>query len=146
MNPGSDFIAVDATGGYGAGVEDMLKQMGMSVNPVNFASKASDERYFNKRSEMWYEMAEWVKRGGSIPKDPTLVKELTAPHYYIQNGKFRLEEKDIIKKRLGFSPDIADALALTFFMPETPRDSSMLEMMGVKEDRKKQDWNALGGR
>jgi hypothetical protein len=63
---------------------------------------------------MWWEMAEWVKAGGSLPQIPELARELSAPTYWLQGGKLRLEEKDQIKSRLGWSPDIADALALTF--------------------------------
>ncbi len=119
-NWGSEMECVDDTGGYGAGVIDALLQAGQSPIPVNFSSRAIDPRYFNKRSEMWFEMANWVKRGGALPPDPELAAELTAPTYTFQAGKFRLEEKEQIKARLGFSPDKADALALTFAYPEMP--------------------------
>ena len=36
---------------------------------------------------------------------------------YDSRGRLQLEEKDEIKKRLGRSPDLADALALTFAEP-----------------------------
>lgn len=111
---------VDDTGGYGAGVIDMALLAGHSPVPVNFSGNATDPRYFNLRSEMWFEMADWIKRGGALPNIPILKRELVAPTYTFQNGKFRLEEKDQIKKRLGFSPDHADALALTFAIPEMP--------------------------
>jgi hypothetical protein len=65
-------------------------------------------------------MAEWVKRGGALPNLPELVAELSEPTYTFSGGKFLLEEKDQIKKRLGRSPDLADALALTFAMPDMP--------------------------
>jgi hypothetical protein len=65
-------------------------------------------------------MAEWIKRGGAIPKSGTLARELVSPMYFIRNGKFMLESKDQIKERLGFSTDEADALALTFSLPEMP--------------------------
>lgn len=111
---------VDDTGGYGGSVIDSMIQYGMNPVPVNFSGKADDPRYFNKRSEMWFRMADWVKRGGMLPKYPPYVRQLTTPTYTFQNGKFRLEEKDMIKKRLGFSPDDADALALTFAITEMP--------------------------
>lgn len=117
----SEVEIIDDTGGYGAGVIDSLIQAGHGPIPVNFSGKAIDPKYFNKRSEMWFEMANWVKRGGALPPIQSLVKELTAPTYTFQNGKFRLEEKDQIKKRLQFSPDMADALACTFALPEMPR-------------------------
>lgn len=115
---GSQMELIDSTGGYGAGVEDALMQTGCPAVPVNFSSAARDPRYFNLRSEIWFKMAEWVKMGASLPKHERLAKELVAPTYTFQGGKLRLEEKDQIKKRLGLSPDFADALAVTFAMPE----------------------------
>jgi hypothetical protein len=116
----SEMEFVDDTGGYGAGVIDALLQSGASPVGVQFAGKAIDSRYLNKRAEMWFLMAEWIKRGGGLPRMPELVGELTVPTYYFKNGKFQIEEKDQIKDRLGRSPDLADALALTFALPEMP--------------------------
>lgn len=121
----SEIEFVDGTGGYGAGVIDSYLQAGEVAMEINFSGKAIDPRYFNKRSEMWFEMAAWVKRGGCLPNDPQLAKELSAPTYTYQNGKFRLEEKDQIKDRLGYSPDKADALCLTFALPETPQSVAL---------------------
>lgn len=115
----SELELIDATGGYGAGVIDFMIQSGGAPLAIQFAGKADDSRYLNKRAEMWFRMAEWVKRGGVLPSDPELQKELTAPTYFFgPNGKFQLESKDQIKSRLGFSPDKADALALTFALAE----------------------------
>ena len=113
---------VDDTGHWGHGVVDNLLTAGVSVIPVNFADKqCNNPRYFNKRTEMWFEMAEWVKRGGCLPNMPELIPEFTVPTYYFQDGKVRLIEKDEIKKELeGRSPDYADALALTFALPDMP--------------------------
>jgi len=117
---GSELEFVDDTGGYGGGVVDSMLQNGMSPIPVNFASRATDSRYRNRRAEMWFSMADWVKNGGALPNMPDLIRELTAPTYTFINGKFQLEEKSQIKTRLGFSPDLADALALTFSLVEQP--------------------------
>ncbi|MBA3638644.1 MAG: hypothetical protein M3541_00295 [Acidobacteriota bacterium] len=81
-----------------------------------------DKRYKNRRAEIWFEMAEWIKRGGALPNLPELVAELVTPTYTFNGGKFQLEEKDQIKRRLGRSPDLADALACTFAMPDMPND------------------------
>lgn len=111
----SDVEFIDDTGGWGAGVIDSMLQGGYAPHSVNFSGKAIDPRYMNKRAEMWFEMAEWIRRGGAIPNDPQLQKELTAPTYTFMNGKFQLEPKDQIKARLGFSPDcfVAGTLVLT---------------------------------
>lgn len=116
----SEIEFIDDTGGYGAGVIDALLQAGGSPIGVQFAGKAVDSRYLNKRAEMWFLMAEWIKRGGTLPNIPELVGELTTPTYTFKNGKFQIEEKDQIKDRLGRSPDLADALCLTFALPEMP--------------------------
>ena len=129
---GSEVELIDDTGGFGGGVIDSLLQAGVSSVAVNFASKADDSRYLNKRAEMWFRMAEWVKRGGCLPDIPELVRELTAPTYYFQNGRFQIEPKEQIKERLGASPDLADALALTFALPEAPSSSSLFTLPGAK--------------
>lgn len=129
----SEMEFIDDTGGYGAGVIDSLIQAGHTPTPVNFAGKAIDPRYVNKRAEMWFEMANWIKRGGSLPNMPELTRELTTPTYTFHNGKFKLEEKDQIKERLGRSPDLADSLCLTFSLPELPSQSSPL---GMKANQK----------
>lgn len=118
---GADAAFVDGTGGFGAGVIDQLKLGNYQVIDVQFAGAATDPKFYNKRTEIWWEMCEWVKLSGALPRLPELVRELTAPTYFFQGGKIRLEEKEQIKKRLGFSPDIADSLATTFAQPVKPR-------------------------
>ena len=54
----------------------------------------------------------------ALPKDTELKRELCAPTYMYAGGKFQIEDKKQIKARLGFSPDKADALCLTFALPE----------------------------
>lgn len=116
----SEVEFIDDTGGYGAGVIDSLIQSGQTPQAINFAGKAIDPRYHNKRAEIWLLMADWIKRGGSIPPIPELKRDLTAPTYTFRNGKFILEEKALIKARAGYSTDYGDALALTFSLPEMP--------------------------
>lgn len=115
-------IFVDDTGHWGHGVIDNLLTAGYAPLGIQFHAPAIDERYKNRRAEMWLEMADWFKRGGAIPPDisPELTAELTVPQYTYANGKFFLEDKDQIKERLGRSPDMADALALTFALPDQP--------------------------
>lgn len=115
-----DATFVDATGGYGVGVIDALRQTNNNCIEVYFSGKATDPRYFNKRSEMWFEMAKWIKDGGALPNDPELHEELIAATYTFQGDKFRLCDKDDIKEQIGRSPDKADALALTFAFPVAP--------------------------
>ena len=63
-------------------------------------------------------MKDWLASGGALPPDEALKAELSAPTYSFDNrGLLKLESKDKIKERLGSSPDLADALALTFAAP-----------------------------
>ncbi len=121
----SEMEMVDDTGGWGGGVIDNMIQFGYDPIPVNASGKAGDPRYYNKRSECWWEMAQWIKRGGALPQDDELLKELTTPTYTLDKGKLRVESKEQLKKRLGFSPDKADALAQTFAIPEMPKSQSI---------------------
>jgi phage terminase large subunit len=118
----ADAFFVDGTGGYGAGVVDVMRSKGHQVSEVQFAGKAGSPRYFNKRTEMYWLLAEWVKAGGALPKDRELKEELCSTTYAYQNDQFRVAEKETIKKVLGRSPDRADALALTFAFPVAPRN------------------------
>lgn len=136
---GSEQEMIDGTGGWGAGVIDSMIQAGYSPLEIQFAGKPIDPRYLNKRAEMWFAMANWLKRGGVIPNDAQLAKELTAPLYMFQNGKFQLESKEQIKKRLGFSPDRADALALTFALPEMP--ARVEYPFPVQAQERRSDWD-----
>ena len=114
-------VFIDA--GQGQGVIDRLRHMGHDVIEVPFGGKPLQEvRFLNRRSEMWYGIREWIKAGGCI--DTTgehgtrLKSELSVPLYWYDGaGRIVLEPKDKIRERLGASPDIADALALTFAAP-----------------------------
>lgn len=134
---GVESVFVDDTGGWGAGVIDFLIQNGQACVPVNFSSKPIDNRYLNKRAEMWFGMTEWVKARGCLTKNDEMIRELSAPTYTFLNGKFRIEDKELIKGRLGYSPDIADALALTFALPEMPSGAMQIGGGGGKQ----KDWD-----
>lgn len=116
-----DAVFIDA--GAGAGVIDRLRQLGHDVVEVAFAGKASHNRFINKRAEMWFDLRDWLQSGGSIPNDHIIKQDLSAPIYFHNSsGKIQLESKDDIKKRGLPSPDIADALALTFAYPVAPKN------------------------
>jgi len=117
----AESIYIDDTG-LGGGVTDRLHELEIDVTPVNFGETALDrERFFNCRTEMYWAIRNAMRPDAKekllIPKQyAALGKECTWPRYTIQSDrKIRLEPKDKIKKRRGRSPDLADALALTYY-------------------------------
>jgi len=111
--------------GMGVGIIDRLHEMGYSqVREVNFGSSAfNTDKYTNRRNEMYQETAEWLQGGHvSLPSDAeeieALIMDLCAVEYSYNSKNMKvLESKDETKKRLGVSPDLGDALALTFAEP-----------------------------
>lgn len=122
---GSEMEFFDDTFQWATGAIDHMRAAGHSPVAVSFDRPSANPKYANMRAQCWMEMSEWIKRGGSLPNVPGLVQELTAPTYGFRNGAFLLEPKDKIKKRLGKSPDLADALALTFALPDMPAANSL---------------------
>jgi hypothetical protein len=124
-----DHIMVD-TVGIGAGVYDRLIELGhRNVHSVVAGARAEDDsRYVNKRAEMWGRIRDWLddKLGVSLPESDELAGELCGLRYsYDSNGRIKLERKDDLKARGEHSPDMADALALTFaeiFEPKSVND------------------------
>jgi hypothetical protein len=122
----ADAVFVDG-GGVGGGVVDRLRQLQIPVWDIQFGSKSDANQlesdgihYANKRAEIWGAMKEWLK-GGCIEDEPQLIEEITGPQYgYNVRNEIQLEAKDDMKRRGLSSPDIADALALTFSYPVMP--------------------------
>jgi hypothetical protein len=104
--------------GIGAGVVDRLRQLNFSVVDVNGGNSSLNPRFLNKRAEMWWEMKEAIDAGLELPKDQKLKEELTCVEYdYTDKGRIRLDRKSDIMEQYGFSPDRADALAMTYAYP-----------------------------
>jgi hypothetical protein len=129
-----DAIFIDG-GGPGGGVVDRLRQLQHTVFDVQFGGKADHSHiaqdgaivYANKRAEMWGAMRAWLA-GGMIPDDRELLADLTGVEYgyALREGRdaIILEKKEDMKRRGLASPDLADALALTFAYPVAAHDHS----------------------
>lgn len=85
------------------------------------ASKEAKKRFPNKRSQIWWEVGRELselKAWDLSAIDEDTVAELIAPRYEEKtNGQIVVEPKKETKKRLGRSPDNADALLLCFYSP-----------------------------
>lgn len=120
LKPDKVFIDKD---GMGFGVIDRLNQLkyGSYIHGVQSGTNANNpEKYFNKRAEMWGLLRDWLEdKPNRLVKNDGLIMELCAGgwHPHVTRGSIVLEKKENIKKVLGRSPDMADALALTFAEP-----------------------------
>jgi hypothetical protein len=131
---GATAVKIDSIG-VGFGVIGELRNSrlpGVSVVAVNVAEKASrPDRFLNLRAELWWEVGRGLsERGGwdlsTMQNADTTVAQLLEPQWDPDpQGRIRVEKKEEIIKRLGRSPDNADALLLAFYGGSRPRMSVM---------------------
>jgi hypothetical protein len=102
------------------------------VVPVNAAESPSPRlarQRLNRRAELWWDVgreSSRLKLWDLTSVSDDVVAELCEPRYEIMDsgGKIKIERKDEVIKRLGRSPDLADALLLAFFSPSREIRSS----------------------
>lgn len=127
--------------GVGRGVIGELQNMAAEhrhdarILGVNVAGKARRADLFdNIRAEIWWEIGRLHCQDrlwdlSSMPNADTTVAQLLEPKWEIgPGGRIRIEKKDEIRKRLGRSPDNADALLLAFYTP-TGSATSFLDQL-----------------
>lgn len=150
-------IFVDGTG-LGAGVVDQLRHLGYPVHEVQSSASAMDKKlYARKKDELWGNMRDHLKTRLVLPRvngmlghngGPPLTQwdsaeegdfrtQLTSREYdYTLRGQILLETKSDMKARGISSPDLADALALTYALDvATPDDTlAMAKPMWTTHD------------
>lgn len=145
-------VKVDAIG-IGAAVASLLREAKddrglplVEVVEVRSNEPGHDpDKYPNIRSELWFETANWLREGGAIPPDSEVAEatpattmharrlhaQLVAPEFTFDGqGRQVVEKKAEFKKRLGRSPDHADALALSIYHPPLPTAPAVYEPPG----------------
>lgn len=117
----ADAVIVDATG-VGEAVMSSLRLMNRSPIAFYAGEKGLLESCHNRRTEVWYKMRKWLCDGGAIPDEADLRDDLVGPEYSTNSrGQLQLERKQDMKKRGLASPDLADALAVTFGAEVRPK-------------------------
>jgi phage terminase large subunit len=105
--------------GIGASAYDHLKHSErLTAIPINVSTLPMEtQRYALTRDEVWFSGAAWLKEGGVLPKgDAELEGELTAARYSFDGrGRYVVESKDEMKKRLKRSPNRADGFNLAVY-------------------------------
>jgi hypothetical protein len=109
-------IYIDSIG-VGSGVLDRLLEQDMPVVGVNVTElpgiagegfKLRDELYLRARDFFLLKDAAVIDHAG-------LIKDLSTITYrFHSTGQYRIEAKELLRKRLGRSPDFSDALCMTF--------------------------------
>ena len=113
-------IAVDSIG-IGAGIVDALYDLKEPILSINSSSKptlqTAQTKYLNLRSQMWMEAGKWFSEGRvSLPKENLLTGQLASIKFdFATGGRIQVESKEDIKKRLGRSPDRADAFIMGLY-------------------------------
>lgn len=112
-------IAIDEA--YGLDLHERLTEAGIIATIVPFGGKANNQAYANRRAEMYINLKKGIEEYGLKGMTEELHRELQATKYILNNnGKIQLIPKDEIKLNIGRSPDIADALALTYIQEIIP--------------------------
>lgn len=118
-------------GGYGAAAFERLKDNGIHAYSFKGVEKATGRtrdgklRFVNKRTEAYWRMREALdpdQPGGSpiaLPPDQKLAGQLTAVHYEMTANGIKAEDKIEVVKRLGGSPDKADAVVMAWYRGST---------------------------
>ena len=109
--------------GIGAGVVDRLREQGHSVTGFH-ASERSTHRdrtgemaFLNQRAEAWWNLRDLLDPAYgatlALPDDDELIGDLCAPRWRLNStGRIQVESKDEIRKRLGRSTDVGDAVMM----------------------------------
>lgn len=117
------FLAIDMTGGLGAGVYDRLLELEMdsvcNIFGIEMHSKppASKFKSADMRTELALNLQERFRDGRiTLPAHKDACDEIAYASFEIlSTGLFRLVGKKAIKKKLRRSPDIFDALCLAYY-------------------------------
>jgi hypothetical protein len=119
-----DAVFMDG-GGVGGPIIDRLRSRNYKVIEVAFGTPATDDqRFANKRAEMWQRMKDWLSTG-CIDDSMELRDDLIGLEKgWDSRDRLLLESKDKMAARGLASPDDGDALALTFSQSIGRRDLS----------------------
>jgi len=108
------------TVGVGKGVCDRMAEYDGDINKVNVGEKAIvNDKFVNLRAESYWNMAEWIKAGGKLLKSNSWYELLNMKYKIQSDRRVKMISKDELLRDGIVSPDVADALMLTFAKPKT---------------------------
>lgn len=136
----ASLIAVDVCG-IGAGIVDSLAEMKEPVLPINSSARPTLEsnmgKYYNLRSQLWMEAGIKFADGlVQLEPDTILTGQLASTKFkFISSGRVQVESKDDVKKRLGRSPDRADAFIMGLHALDYSERLDRVEIERAETDR-----------
>lgn len=109
--------------GVGAGVYDIVSTVlyNRDIIPFNASNRAfNPAKFINRRAEIYWHAREMFEAGKIYldPADTQLANEIVQLRYKFVSGKIQIESKDDYRKRVGKSPDHADAAVMSLIHPE----------------------------
>lgn len=114
--------------GVGSGTANRLLEQKKNINAINITVDATDvNSYTNLKAEAYWKLREWVKKGGKLKSSKD--KDGKERWYQLLNvrykttdstGKIMIMPKDLLRRKGIKSPDVAEALMLTFCTKPVP--------------------------
>jgi len=142
-------VVVDMGGGYGGPVYEHLVANKVEVKAFKGAEASRRRtadgkmRFTNNRTAMLWGMREALDPGQpggspiSLPPDPLLLADLTAPTFEVTPQGIKAEPKEDVCARIGRSTDHGDAVCMSWH--EGPRElTHAMEWMDLKAGRRGQ--------
>lgn len=121
----AESIVIDAFG-VGIHATQELSLLGHHVKAVNVGDttpELCEEKYYNDRSFMYFATKEWLGSGGCLSDDPIWKQEAKSIRFLTDShNKRRIMPKKELIKRGHKSPNVMDALALSFIVPLHPEN------------------------
>lgn len=110
-------VGVDVVG-VGGGVVDAMREQGYFI--IDFNSGAAPSKMVghlhlkNLRAESYWDLREALQKGEwKLSDNRELIQELLAIRYKVTDKIIQIESKAEMKKRIGHSPDLADAVVIS---------------------------------
>jgi hypothetical protein len=142
--------------GFGAGVYDNSVEFGLPAYPVNSSTNARDVNKFHRtRDELLWGIREPFFEGrisfvfddeDISPEMAARIKEelkeeiMSIKWFFDSQGRIQFESKKEHKRRLGRSPDLLDALCLSYYLD----DETFVEEQDEEEWMNKSQWSSYG--
>lgn len=137
---GATKVKIDE-GGLGQPIRDRLRELRREgvhqaeIIGVNFGGASSRPKQYPRfRHQLWFEVGRQLSEDGAWDLsdrevDDDTIAQLLAPQWHLDSaGRTVVEDKDETRKRIGRSPDDADALLLAFLETHTEVTTSVGQM------------------